>query len=816
MMDVFESMESDLNATWKQNEILKNQLLEATLEHDVEKCVLMCLDSMNDDLNNDIEKVKRESIDNTNCEYSLKNLCKTSWISKIEKLENENVSLGFQVQSLLTERENIKLEYQKLFDSIKRTRTQSQKEINELIESVNQKTYAYGDVRAHNQDLLITISELKAKLKTIEKVKSVNTKFDKPLVSGKLLCVTPINKQILQKKKFIPKTEEKHVLTKTVTLQTSPTKKKHVDKNTNVIALGMYKVNTTNKQESKSVLTSTKLKDVTSVRRSSSRSSSPKKSVLSNNKNYSEYVKVRVRTNKKTYVTSKKNVVQTKKIVIDVDVKKALKAKDVLCVSCDKNVLTRCHDKCVAKHKLSVNSKFRRALFTTPRTTKSKSLDTTPIVAKTSRDHAVSNSNTSVLIRKWVAKLSTLPFVFSSCGASALKMITLQHSLDMEIMYMAMSPSVMYTMLKVLDTTTSIYGSFFSCFPDVQSHFNKIMDRLCSTYERGKSKKATLPPKLVPSTHSKLELIHMDLCELLRVESINRKKYILVIVDDYSRYTWKVRTDNGTEFKNATLQAHYEKLEATRTMLIFSKSPEFLWAEAISTACFTQNRSLIHTRYNKTPYELLRGRKPNVEYFQVFTSLYYPTNNREDLGKMKPKADIGIFVGYSESSKGFQIYNLRTKKTMETIHVKFNELTAMASKHNCLEPETNRFNNDDSSADYTSIPSKEDLDHLFGPMYEEYFKKRSPEVFVNSAPQPTPNKDDTPSSSSIIVEDQKASPVVSSSKEHLSPISSDAAVESVQKDSTDFDGNTLFTPYDSPTFEEAKSSSIAVNCIEYA
>ncbi|GJY82548.1 hypothetical protein Tco_0495924 [Tanacetum coccineum] len=63
MMDVFKSMESDLNATWKQNEILKNQLLEATLEHDVEKCVLMCLDSMNDDLTTEIEKVKRESID---------------------------------------------------------------------------------------------------------------------------------------------------------------------------------------------------------------------------------------------------------------------------------------------------------------------------------------------------------------------------------------------------------------------------------------------------------------------------------------------------------------------------------------------------------------------------------------------------------------------------------------------------------------------------------------------------------------------------------------------------------------------------------
>ncbi|GKC62782.1 hypothetical protein Tco_1095380 [Tanacetum coccineum] len=87
----------------------------------------------------------------------------------MENLESENVSLEFQVQSLIKERENVKIEYQKLFDSIKRARTQTQGEINELIENVNQKTYAYANVRAQNQDLLITISELKAKLKNVEK-----------------------------------------------------------------------------------------------------------------------------------------------------------------------------------------------------------------------------------------------------------------------------------------------------------------------------------------------------------------------------------------------------------------------------------------------------------------------------------------------------------------------------------------------------------------------------------------------------------------------------------------------------------------------
>ncbi|GKB04768.1 retrovirus-related pol polyprotein from transposon TNT 1-94 [Tanacetum coccineum] len=115
-------------------------------------------------------------------------------------------------------------------------------------------------------------------------------------------------------------------------------------------------------------------------------------------------------------------------------------------------------------------------------------------------------------------------------------------------------------------------------------------DHLCSACERGKSKKASHPPKLVSSNHSKLELLHMDLCGPMRVASINGKKYILVIVDDYSHYTWvyflhskdetpkiikkfitqaqlnykakvcKILTNNGIEFKNETLKAHYEKL----------------------------------------------------------------------------------------------------------------------------------------------------------------------------------------------------------------------------------------------------------------
>ncbi|GJR83513.1 retrovirus-related pol polyprotein from transposon TNT 1-94 [Tanacetum coccineum] len=254
----------------------------------------------------------------------------------------------------------------------------------------------------------------------------------------------------------------------------------------------------------------------------------------------------------------------------------------------------------------------------------------------------------------------------------------------------------------------------------------------------------------------------------------------------------KVLSDNGTEFKNEKLRSYYEKLgimhqtsiartpqqngvverrncilvEAARMMLIFSRLPEFLWAEAISTACFTQNRSIVHTRYNKTPYELIKGRKPNAQYFHVFDSLCYPTNDRDDLGKMKPKADIGIFVGYSESSRGFRIYNRQTRKIMETIHVKFDELTAMASECNNLGPGINCSNFQNLSEELNETPSKEDLDNLFGPLYEEYYVTRTTEVSDNSAVN-TLDNEDIPSSSSIIVEDHDAPQIVSSSEEPI-------------------------------------------------
>ncbi|GJY27596.1 retrovirus-related pol polyprotein from transposon TNT 1-94 [Tanacetum coccineum] len=124
------------------------------------------------------------------------------------------------------------------------------------------------------------------------------------------------------------------------------------------------------------------------------------------------------------------------------------------------------------------------------------------------------------------------------------------------------------------------------------------------------------------------------------------------------------------ERRNRTL------VEAARTMLIFSKAPMFLWAEAVATCEFQpKTRSLIYTRHCKTPYALVHDKKPDLIFFRVFGALCYLTNDSEDLGKLQPTADIGIFVGYAPGRKGYRIYNKRTRRIMETFHVQFDDLT---------------------------------------------------------------------------------------------------------------------------------------------
>nr|GEY97289.1 retrovirus-related Pol polyprotein from transposon TNT 1-94 [Tanacetum cinerariifolium] len=166
-------------------------------------------------------------------------------------------------------------------------------------------------------------------------------------------------------------------------------------------------------------------------------------------------------------------------------------------------------------------------------------------------------------------------------------------------------------------------------------------------------------------------------------------------------------------------------VEAVRTMLTFANLPSFLWVEAIATACFTQNRSIIHKRFDKTPYELMNKRKPNIKFFCVFGCRCYLFNDNEDVGKVKEKGDIEVFVGYSEESAAFRIYNNRTRKIHESMNVNFDEMSEMDSKQFSLEPGLPNFNEKGKSSNppvsQVSKASRKDLEDLFHNFYDEYF-----------------------------------------------------------------------------------------------
>nr|GEU50901.1 hypothetical protein [Tanacetum cinerariifolium] len=203
-----------------------------------------------------------------------------------------------------------------------------------------------------------------------------------------------------------------------------------------------------------------------------------------------------------------------------------------------------------------------------------------------------------------------------------------------------------------------------------------------------------------------------------------------------------VRTDNDTEFKNKTLANFFDEVgitqqfsaartpqqngvvekrnrtlvEAARTMLTFVNLPSFLWAEAILTACFTQNRSIIHKRFDKTPYELMNKRKPKIKFFHVFGCRCYLLNNYEDVRKLKEKGDIGVFVGYSKESAAFRIYNKRTHKIHETVNVNFDEISKMASKQFSLEPGLSKLDEMGKSSNPSVSKGS-----LFQDFHDEYF-----------------------------------------------------------------------------------------------
>ncbi|GKE01648.1 retrovirus-related pol polyprotein from transposon TNT 1-94 [Tanacetum coccineum] len=302
---------------------------------------------------------------------------------------------------------------------------------------------------------------------------------------------------------------------------------------------------------------------------------------------------------------------------------------------------------------------------------------------------------------------------------------------------------------------------------------------ICLMAKASPTQACSFKSKTVLSSKGRLNLLHMDLCGPMRVASINGKKYILVIVDDYSRYTWTlflrskdetpevlkdfltmiqrnlqapvifVRTDRGTEFLNMTLNAFFKEegiehqtstprtpeqndvverrnrtlVEAARTMLSASKLPLFFWAEAIATACYTQNRSIIIPTYEKMAYHIHNDRNTLINTFT-----------------------------YCQ-----RVHVFRTRLIVESIHLRFDEIkemseTSVANDTSGLVPQRQKASDYDNSdlvpqlqnvspsADTTALTQQE-LDLIFGPLYDEFFNTGTSRFNKSSS---TTNNSDQP------------------------------------------------------------------------
>nr|GFC02503.1 retrovirus-related Pol polyprotein from transposon TNT 1-94 [Tanacetum cinerariifolium] len=254
---------------------------------------------------------------------------------------------------------------------------------------------------------------------------------------------------------------------------------------------------------------------------------------------------------------------------------------------------------------------------------------------------------------------------------------------------------------------------------------------------------------------------------------------ILMYYDSKSSIAIPCNPNGVVERRNRTL------VEAARTMLSAVKVPLFFWAEAIATACFTQNRSLVIPRHEKTPYHIINDRKPSVKFFHIFGSVCYIVRDGENLDKMKEKGDECIFVGYSTQSRAYRVFNKRTRVIMEFIHVNFDELSHMASVHNSTNPVPTCQTM--ASVQISSDPAPEC--QTMASVHNKYFGKKSSNTSIYSTAQPTQFHEDSPSTSLISVEEHKASRIKTTSDEQTSPISLTEADEFHQEDSADFDGN---------------------------
>ncbi|GJT47258.1 retrovirus-related pol polyprotein from transposon TNT 1-94 [Tanacetum coccineum] len=752
----------------------------------------------------------------------------------LEEIETINIELDHRVSKLIAENEHLKQTYKQLYDSIKPARIRSKEQCDDLINQVNLKSVEISDLNASLPEKVLGITALKDDLRELKGKSLVDNVVTKHTIDPEMLKidVEPITPKLYAKliqellthiSKTCPSVNNTDGKIVAVTPKNKDKRVRFTEPVTSSGNTITKTTSTSNLVSNKPMLSSTGVKPSTSAS-GSQPSSNIKKDKIGQTQSSTQKNKVEAHPRKdKSSLKNKDCVIQPKETA-HVQHSKLNANSKLKCVKCNGCMLSDNHDLCVLDFINNVNARK-----------KSKSVNKIGNVCPLTRI----TTTTEVPLRKPTALENETPkpvvtLVYSRKPRKSKTNVPICKSKVVQIVLWYLDSGCSKHKTRDRSQLTNFVNKFLGTVKFGNDHVAKILgygdyqignvtisrvyyveglghnlffvgainhltrhglvrgllklkfkkDHLCSAYAMGKSKKKPHKLKSEDTNQEKLYLLHMDHYGPMHFESVNGKKYILVIVNDYSRFKCvkclrskdeapdfiikflkmiqvrlkvpvrRIRTDNGTEFVNQTLREYYEKvgishetsvarspqqngaverrnrtlIEAARTMLIYAKAPLFLWTKAVATACYTQNCSIIRLRHGKTPYELLHDKPPDLLFLYVFGALCYLTNDSGNLGKLQPKADIGIFIGYAPTKKAFRIYNRRTRRIIETIHVDFDELTVMASEHISsgpalleMTPETISSGlvlNPPPSTPFVP-PSRTDWDIFFQPLFDE-------------------------------------------------------------------------------------------------
>nr|GEV17032.1 integrase, catalytic region, zinc finger, CCHC-type, peptidase aspartic, catalytic [Tanacetum cinerariifolium] len=621
---------------------------------------------------------------------------------KVKEIETLNIELDHKVTKLVAENEHLKQTYKQLYDSINSSRVRSKEQCDDLINKVNLKSAEVSDLNASLQEKVLVITALKETIinlkgkKVVTKVVSLNPINPELLKINVAPLALKLRKNRTSHTDYIRHTQEEAATLREIIKRFGEHKEK-LKHHLRTVSSSLNKKSAVDTQATSSVINS--MSNVNSDLKCASCNGC----LFSDNHDVVVYINsVNASIKSKSVKTPiKRKIWQSTGNVFKIvgyiwkPIGRTFTLVGNVCP------LTRIATTTIVppRDPIPIVNNTDKPVLTLVYSRKTKAANKKVLVCNSTISKSLV-ANKLEPNNSWGSSSSNVPSPLINCRLSKLSSGTVKFGNDhvakimgygdyqignvtiSRVYYVEGLGHNLFSVGQFCDTDLEVAFRQHTCF--IRNLDGVDLLTACAM---GKSTKKTHKPKSKDTNQEKLYLLHMDLCGPMCVESVNGKKYILVIIDDCTRFTWvkflrskdetldfiikflkmiqvrlkvpvrRIRTYNGIEFVNQTLRDYYEEvgishetsvtrssqqngvverrnrtlIEAARTMLIYAQAPLFLWAEAVATACFTQNRSIIRLRHGKTPYELLHIKLPDLSFFHVFGALCYPTNDSENL-----------------------------------------------------------------------------------------------------------------------------------------------------------------------------------------